>query len=258
LWRCVQTAGYVGGNYHAPQPPSALNVKISDKWREWKGPGQLHVSDGRSTKTILNGRIRTLNGTVGAVQMKVDFEENFTDIDEGFHDPETFINVDIRVEHAFAQLFEGDANCRHIVTHGRTSQSLLRVLGFERKRREANLEDYRIWDFENAGTIVLLIRRQLRNDQCEQVKRDNKLQQEELQYINREYERDINDGFESIQQCAAKVSDKRDTWMAKLDMLQEEMQENKSVAWRYELLQKALNGTFRHGEFIVSYDHGFN
>jgi broad specificity phosphatase PhoE len=251
LWRCVQTAAYSGGNYHF-----SLDIKLNDDWREWKGPGQLHVSDARSTKTVLSRRIDTLEGQLGGAEVTPLFPDRFTEKDEAFFEPETFVNVDIRLERALDELFQGDSLCRHIVTHGRTLHSLMRVLGF--KRYSTGRKEYRVWDFENAGTIVTLLKREPRVDPMQQLEYDRALQQEEMRYINSIYQEGINDGFLRIQERARQDPEIRNIWMEKLNALREEMRVNNAVGWRYELLAKALQGIFQHGDFQVRTDDSLN
>ncbi|KAH6683534.1 histidine phosphatase superfamily [Plectosphaerella plurivora] len=244
LWRCVQTAAYSGGNYHF-----SVDVKLNDDWREWKGPGQLHVSDARSCQDTMRRKVRSLEGELVGAEVMVDTVDGFTELDEAFFEPETFVNVDIRLERALEKVFQDGNLCQHIVTHGRTSQSLMRLLGFE--RFGDGPEEYRVWDFENAATVVLLVKREPRGDKVQQLQRDISLQQKELSYINSKYELDINDGFAGIQQIVAQDPAMRAIWMEKLDALRKEMQVNNAVAWRYDLLAKAVQGTFQYGEFRV-------
>lgn len=247
LWRCIQTAAYSAAEYHF-----SIDIKLNEGWREWKGPGQLHVSDARSTKSALWGRLDSLRGQTGNAELTVQFPDGFTEMDKAFYDPETFVNVDIRLERALDEVFQPGPLCRHIVTHGRTAHSLMRLVGF--KGHSVGLEEYRVWDFENAGTVVALVKREPRFDQDAQLERDRRLQLEELRFINVRYALDINSGFEGIQRGVAQNPALRKVWLEKLDALRAEMQKNDCVSWRYELLAKALQGTFRHGEFEVRMD----
>lgn len=286
LWRCVQTA-HLSSWVYAPKG-KPIRIDISDDWREWKGMGILHVADGRSTKTKLSNRIDDFmeytpkvlsslglgmpqvervpstysDGTLdSAPELDSEHDDGFdvnlsglSEEDTEFEVPETFINVDIRLERALARLFQEspDKDCFHIVTHGRTTQSLLRVLGFERDPNWEPIEKYRVWDFENCGTIAVLVRCEprCRSEMDSRLADDQKLQQEEYEFINRKYQEDVEAGFLAIQETPVSACG-RYKWADEIERLKKEAELSPHVAWRHEILKRACAGTFRKGDFQV-------
>lgn len=260
LFRCVQTSAFSAANYLPQGDP--INIITSDDWREWMGSGMFHVSDARSTKSTLATRIRDMkkefpgdrkkiakNNSMPAIQRNIDVNlDSLTEQDVGFKVSETFVNVDIRLERALAKLYQKDItkNCFHIVTHGRTTQSLLRLLGFERDASWEKIEKYRVWDFANCGTIALLVRCEPRSaaDMKTQLKKDGKLQMEEYSFANAKYERDVDAGFLAIQQDPEK-------WKPEIPRLKKELKHNPDVKPRLDHLEEACARKYRPGSFRV-------
>lgn len=248
LKRTLQTAVICAARYLPTNMPLTLFPR--DGLREFMGPGHLHVSDGRGNKSDI---LETLSELGEPKQLSVKLEDDLPDEDDGFRTAETYINVDIRIEKELANIFDDTTNrpssAVHIVSHNRAIQSILRCLGYS-----TNQSNYRIFDFDNAATIALLVSRTPRTERQQEDLQasDEALQREESAQIDESYCADINSGFEKIQKdCMEGRSDKWQPWLKKLE---EELANGPSgdvIEWRLELLKKAMSGEFKYGEFAM-------
>ncbi|KAM0276475.1 hypothetical protein ACHAQH_006702 [Verticillium albo-atrum] len=246
LKRTLQTAVICAARYMPADTPLALFPR--DGLREFMGPGQLHMSDGRVSKKEL---VDTLSELQAIKPIAASLEDDFPDKDEGFNIAETYVSVDIRIEQELVKVFDETSNdpsgAVHIVSHNRAIQSTMRLLGYT-----ADESNYRVFDFENAATVALLISRVPRSDpqQKEQQLSDTALQRREKKQIHEAYYADVNSGFEKIRiDCAQGRSDKWRPWLEKLEAEVENGIPNKVIEWRLELLRRAMSGRFEYGDF---------
>ncbi|KAL2761058.1 hypothetical protein ACRALDRAFT_1066564 [Sodiomyces alcalophilus JCM 7366] len=239
LARTVQTAIYAAGQYVDVSRGEHHRVKVhpTDGLREFMAPGQLHVSDGRGTKTALRKLLRSIPGTNEMIHvLPHDLPE---DDDVGFTVGECYVNADIRLGdelHRILTRTDTSGGAIHIVTHNRAIQSILRLLGYA-----PTSPDYRVFEFENAATVALVVRWEetTLEERKERRRFDEALQALELRQIRREYLDKMNSGFRSINTSRDKTQ-----YACDLERLEQLAEVDGGVQWRVDCLKDALKGTF--------------